>query len=247
MLWVVLPVLLALAAFAFLLWPMRVPRRYGLEGPETLESIQAYDRTSRWPFFALERWMILRHLKRMRPQGQLLDVGCGPGYLAAMIASVFPDLKVAGLDIDGRSLDLARNNWEREIPGLGFLQADAQALPFADASLDVVVSSLSLHHWKDAPAALAEFHRALKPGGQLLIWDVRRSAPRFFYYGLVLMQVCLTPAGIRATNGARGSFWAAYTPAELQELMGSAPWVAFSIQAGIGWTALRAVKPPKAT
>jgi SAM-dependent methyltransferase len=242
MLWTIAPVLAGLILVAFLALPMGVARRYGLEGPETLESVAAYDRTSRWPFFALERWMIMRHVARLRPQGKLLDVGCGPGYLAARIAASFPAVGVLGLDIDSRNFPFIRRNWGAKFVNLAFLQADAQRLPFGDASLDVIVSSLSMHHWPDVPAALAEFHRTLRPGGELLIWDVRRNAPRFFYYGLVLMQVCLTPPGIRRSNGARGSFWAAYTPSELRALTARTPFKQVTIQSGLGWAALKASK-----
>ena len=47
------------------------------------------------------------------------------------------------------------------------------SLPFPDGSFDLVVSTLSLHHWADPQAGLAEIARVLRPGGRALIWDFR--------------------------------------------------------------------------
>jgi ubiquinone/menaquinone biosynthesis C-methylase UbiE len=232
----------ALFLLIVLLWPVKVPRRYGLEGAETAESVRAYDRTSRWPVFAIERWLIMRELQVLKPHGRLVDVGCGPGYLARGIAARLPQLAVLGLDIDPRALALARG-YRGRTPPAGWLAADAQQLPFADGSLDVVVSSLSLHHWNNVPAALREFYRVLRPGGKLLIWDLRRNAPHFFYYGLAVGQRLFSPRGIKETNGAVGSFWSSYTPAELREIVATIPFRESKVGTGVGWLSLRASKP----
>jgi len=49
------------------------------------------------------------------------------------------------------------------------------SLPFADESFDLVVSTLSMHHWAHAPAGLAEIARVLRPGARALVWDFRRG------------------------------------------------------------------------
>jgi ubiquinone/menaquinone biosynthesis C-methylase UbiE len=54
-----------------------------------------------------------------------------------------------------------------------FRVADVRALPYPDGSIDLVVSSLSLHHWTDVPAGLAEIQRVLRPEGRACIYDVR--------------------------------------------------------------------------
>ena len=53
-----------------------------------------------------------------------------------------------------------------------FVVADAGALPFPDASVDLLVSSYAVHHLPDRHAARAEILRVLKPGGRAIIWDV---------------------------------------------------------------------------
>ena len=58
---------------------------------------------------------------------------------------------------------------------LRFQVADVAALPFADNSVDLVVSTLSLHHWDDPAAGLNEIVRVLGPGGQAWIYDFRTA------------------------------------------------------------------------
>jgi ubiquinone/menaquinone biosynthesis C-methylase UbiE len=69
----------------------------------------------------------------------------------------------------------ARANADR--PGEGrrpsFLVGDAAALAFPDGSFDLAVSTLSVHHWADPTAGLAEIGRVLRPGARALVWDFR--------------------------------------------------------------------------
>lgn len=57
---------------------------------------------------------------------------------------------------------------------------DVAGLPLPDGALDWAVSSLSLHHWSDPDRALGEICRVLKPGGQMLLFDLRRDPRRPF-------------------------------------------------------------------
>jgi SAM-dependent methyltransferase len=54
-----------------------------------------------------------------------------------------------------------------------FAIADVAARPFTDSSFDVVVSTMSMHHWDDPQAGLAEISRVLRPGDRALVWDLR--------------------------------------------------------------------------
>jgi ubiquinone/menaquinone biosynthesis C-methylase UbiE len=213
--------------------PMRVRRQPEREGIQDAAACRAYDRTSRWPLFAIERRLVLKALTGYQPQGVLVDVGCGPGYLAAAISRHFLGLKVKGLDISPEMVRLARGNWS-SYPAVEFLMGDAQWLPLADNSVDFMVSSLSLHHWVEPEVAFREAYRVLKPGGQFLVFDLRRDAPRLFYCALKLGQL-LSPKDIRRTNGAVGSFWSSYTPAELKEIVATAPWQEARLKPGWSW------------
>ena len=247
MIWIIIAAVgLAIVFILFGLSPMQVPRRYGHEGPETTRSVRDFDRVGRWFLFVVQRKMIMGGMPEMSPDGFLTDIGCGSGHLTAEVALKYPYMKVAGLDFDNRMLELARKNWPAPSNGLNFILGDAQNLPFGDNTLDCLVSSLSLHHWKDAPAVFLELHRVLKPGGRLLIWDLRRDAPRFFYYILMFGQAFLAPRSIRQINGAIGSFWASYTSPELKTMLQRASFTEIEVQPGFGWTLTHAAKPDQA-
>lgn len=114
------------------------------------------------------------------PDGaQALEVGCGPGRLSILLAREH-GLDVTGLDLDPAMIERARANAER--PGAGderrpsFVVGDVASQPFPDEAFDLVVSTLSMHHWADPKAGLAEIGRVLRPGGRALVWDFRAGA-----------------------------------------------------------------------
>ena len=111
------------------------------------------------------------------PEGaRVLEVGCGPGRLAIPLARRY-GLDVTGLDLDPAMIERARANAARSGPGderrPDFVVGDSASLGFADGSFDLVVSTLSMHHWSDPVAGLSEIGRVLAPGGRALVWDLR--------------------------------------------------------------------------
>jgi SAM-dependent methyltransferase len=117
------------------------------------------------------------------PRGaRVLEVGCGPGRLSIRLARRH-GLDVTGLDLDPAMIELARANADG--PGDGeegrpsFLAGDVASLGFPDGSFDLVVSTLSMHHWGDPTAGFAEIARVLRPGGRALIWDFRPGVVPF--------------------------------------------------------------------
>jgi SAM-dependent methyltransferase len=117
------------------------------------------------------------------PEGaRVLEIGCGPGHLSIMLARRH-GLDVTGVDLDPAMVERARANAVRTANGGGhspsFLVGDVASLAFPDASFDVVVSTLSMHHWADPTAGLGEVARVLRPGGRSLVWDLRPGAVPF--------------------------------------------------------------------
>ncbi len=106
---------------------------------------------------------------------RVLEVGCGPGHLSIRLAR--HGLEVTGLDLDPAMIARAQANADRLGNGdqrqPSFVVGDVAALAFPDESCDLVVSTLSMHHWADPNAGLAEIGRVLRPGGRALIWDFR--------------------------------------------------------------------------
>jgi len=223
---------------------LTIPRDLSKEGVDDCESTLAYDRVSRWPFFKLIRFFVIRELLKYRPQGTLLDCGCGPGYLALEIALHLPQLRITGIDIADDMLKLASSHLStvKYQPQVSLIKADIQRLPFEDSSFDFAVSTLSLHHWSDPHQALREIHRVLKSGGQMLIFDLRRDMPGILFGLISGVQRFLAPRPIRRINGGAGSVWSSYTPAEMQDLLRNSPFNIGKIQARWGWAYLRGQK-----
>lgn len=113
---------------------------------------------------------------------RVLEVGCGPGHLSIRLAREH-GFDVTGLDLDPAMIERARANAERADHGDGhgpsFKVGDAASLPFPDDSFDLVVSTLSMHHWADPAAGLGEKGRVLRSSGRALVWDLRPGVVPF--------------------------------------------------------------------
>lgn len=114
-------------------------------------------------------------LARLAQGESVLDVGCGTGTLAIAAARrVGSSGSVYGVDPAENLLARARGKARRAQVDVDFRTGAGEALPFEDASLDVVLSTLVLHHLHhDAlRASVHEMRRVLKPGGRALIVDI---------------------------------------------------------------------------
>lgn len=135
-----------------------------------------YDAASRLLFGPFFR-QIAADIAAAAPEGaRVLEIGCGPGHLSIMLARRH-GLDLTGLDLDPAMVERARANADRSANDRGwgptFVVGDVASVAFPDASFDVVVSTLSMHHWTDATAGLNEIGRVLRPNGRALVWDFR--------------------------------------------------------------------------
>jgi SAM-dependent methyltransferase len=104
-----------------------------------------------------------RFASRLAEGKHVLDAACGEGYGTAMLAAAGA-VEAIGVDLDADTVAHAKQRY-----ALDFRVGDVCALPFEDASFDLVVSFETIEHVADAGRALAEMRRALKPDGVLVI------------------------------------------------------------------------------
>lgn len=120
-------------------------------------------------------------------EGVGLDLGTGPGYMAMEVARQRPGLHMVGLDLASHMVERARRiAAPAGLNGRGlWLQADGHSLPFADGSLDLVISSFALHHWDDPLRVLDEVARVLRrPEGDQGVAGKGRSGGRYYIVDL---------------------------------------------------------------
>jgi len=118
---------------------------------------------------------------QLAPGDRVLDVGCGPGRLAVVLAQrVGPTGSVNGIDPAKEMVARATARARRAGVPARFQQAFAQQLPFSDGSFDALTCTLALHHVADhdRPRAVAEMYRVLRPGGTLLIGEFQAPSRR---------------------------------------------------------------------
>ena len=107
---------------------------------------------------------------------RVLDVGCGTGTLAIAAAREAPGVIVTGLDADPAILARARRKAARAGVEVRLDEGWSNALPYPDASFDLVLSTLFFHHLPDGAKreTAAEVVRVLRPGGRVVVADVGR-------------------------------------------------------------------------
>ena len=119
----------------------------------------------------------------IEPGATVVEIGCGTGNVLLLAARVVPDARVIGLDPDADALAFAARKLRRAGLTAQLDRGYADHLPYADASVDRVLSAFMLHHLPpdQQQAALREVHRVLVPGGRLHLIDFdggRPSPPR---------------------------------------------------------------------
>ncbi|MEH3075858.1 MAG: class I SAM-dependent methyltransferase [Quadrisphaera sp.] len=147
--------------------------------------MSAYTHGHAEPVLASHRWRTAENscgylLPALRPGQDLLDLGCGPGTITADLAARVAPGRVVGLDAAAGVLEEAAALAERRGLAVEWVVGDALALPFEDASFDVVHAHQVLQHLPDPVGALREAARVLRPGGLLAVRDVDYAATTWY-------------------------------------------------------------------
>lgn len=142
---------------------VRTAPRSGVPSDAAFERLAAAEERSFW--FRGRNELLLWALHHHFPRAlDVLEVGCGNGYVLAAIAAAHPWLRVVGSDLSDAGLRHARER----VPGAAIVHADARELPF-QREFDVVGAFDVLEHVPEDGAVLAAMHRALRPGGGIVV------------------------------------------------------------------------------
>jgi malonyl-CoA O-methyltransferase len=127
---------------------------------------------------------LIEHLQPVRIQpARILDAGAGTGICSRLLSRLYPSARIISLDCSSAMLRAGRGRGPRWFSKRAFACGEAESLPLADDSIDLLVSSLMLPSCPSADAVLAEFRRVLRPGGLLMfsslgpdtLWELRES------------------------------------------------------------------------
>lgn len=125
-------------------------------------------------------------LMRFAPNENILDVGCGGGWLVRELASRVPQGRVVGMDLSDEMLARARRN-SVNTPNAEFMLGSVDAIPRDANSFDRVISVESSYYWPDPAAGIREIFRVLRPGGSAwILINYYRDNPYCHQWGKIL-------------------------------------------------------------
>jgi ArsR family transcriptional regulator len=153
-----------------------------------------------------------RALGLLLPAVDVADLGCGEGYLT--IEAAFWARRVFAVDRSAEVLGRAKQMAQRRrVKNITWKRGELEKVPLPDGSVDVAIASQALHHAKDPGKALAEAHRILKPGGRVLILDLRQHDETWVQESL-------------------GDEWLGFAPDQLEGLISNAGFAHVTVRTG---------------
>lgn len=146
---------------------------------------------------------------RLQPGARVLDLCAGTGDLAFALAAAGIAEEVVATDFAPEMLAVAERKAERALGStrVSFSVADAQSLPFPDASFHVVTVAFGVRNLPDRAANFAEVHRVLRPGGRYVILEFSRppfAVWRALYH--IYLRSVIPLLGSMLSGGDRASF-----------------------------------------
>lgn len=219
----------------------RIPSQEGIEDPEV--SV-AFEWVSRMPQMRWIRHFVISQTAMLQSHGEAVDLGCGAGLLVLEMARQAPGLHVTGIDLSEEMLaDARRSTLQAGLQDrVDFRLGNVEEIPFPNQSLDLVISTASLHHWTNPVKVLNEIDRVLKPGGAFYIFDLRRDMALPFYLLIWFATQFVVPAALHRVNEPMGSRNASYTVPELVDLVRRSRLAGGQATAGPMWIVLAGKK-----
>jgi SAM-dependent methyltransferase len=170
------------------------------------ENSHQYEEAHRGPAKIVYR-ALMRDIKTLMPSGRYLEVGAGPGILAAMIGEDNPGVHITAVDLSPDMAAIAHEHMEKKNlqKRVYCTVADVkdEAAIEALGKFDLVYSAFSLHHWNNPHDCIGNLWNVLKPDGILYIYDLKRIWWLYF---------------LPCNNGFIESVRASYIPDEIEEL-----------------------------
>ncbi len=134
---------------------------------------QAYQ-YARWTMADMEEYNKLATLvaSQVRDGDKILEVAPGPGYTVIGLAKL-GNYSISAMDISPAFVDIGRKNALEAGVSINFVQGNVSSIPFEENSFDFVFNRAAFKNFKEPVKALNEMFRILKPGGKVLIQDLR--------------------------------------------------------------------------
>lgn len=152
----------------------------------------------------------------------VVDVGCGPGWLAIELARQRPELHVVAVDLSLMMARISRFN-ARGQGNVDVRCENAASMSLEDGAADMIVSAESMHHWREPVSVLDECHRVLRPGGRAWIFDGRSDFTPDDLKGFTVFGDRSPPALVRAimrgilgVHGFTRTDWETHVPSLAQ-------------------------------
>jgi len=143
-------------------------------------------------------------------KGKVADLGSGCGHLSMAIRRSNTDLEMTALDLSQEMTAEAKKN-VAAVGGITCVVADISALAESDDTYNAAVSFASLHHWRDPHRIFCEAQRVVKPGGLIVLYDLKRDA--------AILNILKMIPSRKLQELLRASVQASYTVDEVKALL----------------------------
>lgn len=179
---------------------------------KTKEYVQHHQKYTRVQFRVFMKELARQYTRLQFPlDGRFLEIGPGPGFLTAIMASHYSQAEMNALELSADMISTAKQVLGRTQPAcrVRFIEGsvDDKSLMIHLGKFDLVYSTFSLHHWEKPVQAMKTMYRALKQGGLMMLHDLKRVP------WLYLLPV---------RNGFIDSIRASYRPVEITRMLSEA-------------------------